>query len=86
MKSLCNSCRKTWTHSEDFKCGLTKHLYGQQGKGVESCSRYDNMVIIETEDDGTKRCGLCGKLWTGWDVCPSCGADFRRSSYVGDKK
>lgn len=78
MKNLCDSCRKKWHRAEDFACGLTKHLYGQQGKGVESCSRYENMCVIETEDDGTKRCGLCGKLWTGWKICPECGADYRR--------
>lgn len=79
MKTLCDSCRRTWSHAEDVECELIKNAYAMQGKGVESCSRYYNMAIIETEDDGTERCGLCGKLHWGWEnVCPVCGTDYGR--------
>lgn len=42
MKTLCDSCRKTWCQAEDVECGLTKDAYGMQGKAL---SRVQSMTI-----------------------------------------
>ena len=78
MKNLCESCWKAWSGEEDGWCRFVQKLRESVDGELNGCRNYVRAVIIEKEDDGTKRCSCCGNLWTGWNICPGCGADFRR--------
>ncbi len=77
MKSLCDSCRTHWMREENEFCEARNEMFKHFCEYMDYCPHYDCMPIIEREDDGTERCGMCGALHLGWDVCPNCGADYR---------
>lgn len=80
MTNLCDSCRIKWDGQQDEWCNAAMNLADAVSGGfVVKCSKYTCGTIIEREDDGTERCGYCGKNHWGWDkICPVCGADYRR--------
>lgn len=78
MIHKCDSCK--YRDERNEWCAATTNLANAVSGGkVLKCGQYRCATIIERDDDGTERCGCCGKLHWGWDkACPECGADYRR--------